>query len=318
MCRSAHRAECPAVLSGTAVCCGALAPGCGPAVRRAVGRSLGPPCVLDARSASSAERTPVGGLRPVVRSPAQRSPVGCSAVLPTPLRRAPRSGPAHSSLPDSAPAHSGTSALLPTAPPSSEIRGPSPPLPANRTPALRTPAARALRPAADPPTALRSSALRPSARKSAWQQSRRPQRTVFGDKKACLGIQPAAILSRNLLSKPLGHTGASFSPSSIPAFRCSVRSTGRGGALGRTSDLPRDLRLPSRVLVVRSAARAHGSVRACARVRATVSFVRPPVPSVPLSTRESANSQQRTPRELASGRSRPPGAAPPGGSARER
>ena len=41
---------------------------------------------------------------------------------------------------------------------------------------------------------------------------------------------------------------------------------------------------------------------------------RPPRPRLALR----ANSQRRTPRELPSGRSRPPGAAPPGGSARER
>ena len=139
-------------------------------------QSPGAPWGTNARTASSVERTPVARLRPVARTPALRSPLGCSALLPTPLRRAPRGGPMHSGLPDSASPHSSTPALLPTAPPFQKSA-------ANRSPALRTPAMRALRPAADPPTALRPSALRSSARKSVWQQCRRPQRAVFGDKR---------------------------------------------------------------------------------------------------------------------------------------
>ena len=209
------------------------------AVHRAVGSPLGPPGVLTParRRASSVLRSPV-----CVRSRGLRRCALRSGVL---RRCALRSGVLRSSP-------------LRSAAPRGAVRC----TPASRTPPRRTPArplsCRPLPPSRNPrPTALRPSGLQPCALSVPPQTPRPLSGRVFCGppckvrmaakpptatcglrrQKALLGIEPATFRSSTLNLDHSDRERTSFPQSCIPASRCSVRSAGRRGALGRTCAL---------------------------------------------------------------------------------
>ena len=219
----------------------------------------------NARTGSSAERTPVGRLRPVARSVAQRSPLGCSAVLPTPLRRAPRERPGALRPPGLRLGALSTPALLPTAPParnprpiprqphsgppdSGHARSPSRRSPSDRSPAECLPVLRAkVRAAAKPPAASYG----------------------FRGKRLSPGLEPETFRSSPLdLDHSISGAVASylFFFLQFDALCGRQDAVVRSGALAPSPGLSRDLALPSRACPWRG--RTHRPVAACGRARA--------------------------------------------------
>ena len=263
------------------------------AVHRAVGSPLGPPGVLTParRRASSVLRSPV-----CVRSRGLRRCALRSGVL--------RSSPLRSAAP----------------------RGAVRCTPASRTPPRRTPArplsCRPLPPSRNPrPTALRPSGLQPCALSVPPQTPRPlsgrvpcgpPRESPYGSNAAGRSVRSSAtkgsprnrtrdLQPLNPQLSPLGQRG-SFLPSIVHPCLSLLGAVGRSRWCARTHSRPRlasreTSRCPRVRGVARSAARARGCVRACARVRVSVPFVRPSVPSVPLSRTAGPVGASETPRK---------------------